>query len=58
MGKIEKSEIVGYEVGEKIYCTECIGKQNIDFKEEDIITKDDRDDSDHDYFCDECKSRL
>lgn len=57
MGKIEKSEIVGYEKGNEILCVDCAG-EDIQEEEKNIITKDNLEDQDHIYYCDKCKKKL
>ncbi len=58
MGKIEKGEVLGCEIDGKIYCNECSSKIEGAIMEDDLITKDDYEDADDLYFCDECKKGL
>jgi len=56
--KLEKKDIIGYQLNEEIVCSECINDDELrDINQDDIITEDDVDDGVM-FFCDRCKKLM
>ena len=56
--EIEKSEIIGYKVGNELVCAECLSpEESAAVTADDVFVKDEADPKTS-YFCDRCKKRL
>ncbi len=53
------SDVLGYKINGEIVCRECItDDESSEITQEDVITRDEVENSDDFYFCDRCKKQI
>jgi hypothetical protein len=58
MGYIEKEDIAGFRVEQRILCGECFDGNFSELSLEDVITTDEVGEDDGFYFCDKCRKTM
>ena len=59
MGMINVEDIMGFFIGQKCVCCDCVTKdEEAELSENGIITSNDTESGDSLYFCDRCEKQI